>query len=85
MVNGGLGLQLAGVSTGYTIAYGVCAGVMGLLYIASIVYGEMKRRRNVPPAYEDSQRMQSRDLASHDGSPSGREYYGKENVEMKGR
>lgn len=79
MINGGLGLKLAGVETSYMIAYGVCAGVMGLLYIASIVSGEMKRRRSVPPAYDASQRMQSRELGSHDGSPSGREYYGKEN------
>lgn len=78
MINGGLGLQLAGIASSYMIAYGVCAGVMGLLYIASIVYGEMKRKRNVPPAYEDSQRMQSRELRSHDGSPSGQEYYAKE-------
>lgn len=78
MINGGLGLLLAGVATSYMIAYGVCAGVMGLLYIASIIYGEMKLKRNLPPAYDDSQRMQSRELGSHDGSPSGREYYGKE-------
>lgn len=79
MINGGLGLLLAGVATSYMIAYGVCAGVMGLLYIASIIYGEMKRKRNVSPAYEDSQRMKSRELGNHDGSLSGGEYYGKEN------
>lgn len=77
MINGGLGIKLAGgISTGYIAAYGVCAGVMGVLYIAAIVYGETKRRRNVPPSYDDSRRAQSRELESHDGSPNGRGYYG---------
>lgn len=43
MINGGLGLKLAGTSTGYVIAYSVVAGVMGTAYIASAVLGEAKR------------------------------------------
>lgn len=40
MINGGLGISLAGdVEDRYVIAYGVVAGVMGVLYIASAVYG----------------------------------------------
>lgn len=45
MINGGLGLELGGVETRYVIAYSVVAGVMGLTYIVSIVYGEVARSR----------------------------------------
>lgn len=46
MINGGLGIQLAGgVSTGYKVAYGVVAGVVGTAYLASIVFGETRRRK----------------------------------------
>ncbi|EME83410.1 uncharacterized protein MYCFIDRAFT_59084 [Pseudocercospora fijiensis CIRAD86] len=44
IVNGGLGLQLGGKSKGAKIGYGVGAGIMGLLYILAILYGENKRR-----------------------------------------
>ncbi|KAH9828199.1 integral membrane protein, partial [Teratosphaeria destructans] len=44
IINGGLGLQLAGVSRSDKIAYGVCAGFIGVVYLASILYGETKRR-----------------------------------------
>jgi len=36
VVNGGLGLQLADNSTGGTIAYGVVAGIVGVVYIGTI-------------------------------------------------
>lgn len=45
MVNGGLGLRLADASNSSTIAYGVIAGLMGVLYIGVIVFGELKRAR----------------------------------------
>jgi hypothetical protein len=45
MVNGGLGLQLADARRSYIIAYGVFAGLMGVLYIGAIVYGETRRGR----------------------------------------
>ncbi|KAK3713043.1 hypothetical protein LTR37_008728 [Vermiconidia calcicola] len=45
MVNGGLGLQLADARSAYTIAYCVFAGLMGVLYIGAIVFGELKRAR----------------------------------------
>lgn len=45
MINGGLGIQIAGnVKKGYIIAYAVVAGVMGLVYLATVVFGEVKRR-----------------------------------------
>lgn len=44
MINGGLGLQLAGnASTGQIAAYGVVAGVMGVVFIAVAVYSEARR------------------------------------------
>lgn len=63
IINGGLGLQYAkrtpfGPSKGAIIAYGVLAGLVWLVYAASAVYGEMKRRRNsakgdiMPPPHE---------------------------------
>jgi hypothetical protein len=51
IVNGGLGLQLSQrigfnpPSQTVIIAYAVVAGVMWLLYIASAIYGENKRRK----------------------------------------
>lgn len=45
MVNGGLGMQLSGVSTAYMVVYSVLAGVMGAAYLGAIVYGEMLRKR----------------------------------------
>lgn len=43
IINGGLGLQLAGnASTHWFIAYSVVGGVFGLAYIASAVFGEVK-------------------------------------------
>ncbi|SMQ52532.1 unnamed protein product [Zymoseptoria tritici ST99CH_3D7] len=43
LINGGLGLQLAGQSRAVYIAYGVVAGVVGLVYLAAIIFGERKR------------------------------------------
>jgi hypothetical protein len=45
MINGGLGLQLARTSKRYVIAYSVVAGVVGLVYVTSIVIGELGRSR----------------------------------------
>lgn len=60
MINGGLGLQLGGVSTRYVIAYSVVAGVFGLAYIVSIVYGELARsRRQSTPASSEHEKIKS--------------------------
>ncbi|KAH7082403.1 hypothetical protein FB567DRAFT_105717 [Paraphoma chrysanthemicola] len=64
IVNGGLGLKLAGSSQGSKIAYGVCAGLVGLVWIASMVLGERKRSKalkNAPPKYTHSQKSNSSD------------------------
>ncbi len=50
MINGGLGLELGGVETRYVIAYSVVAGVIGVVYIAAIVYGEVARSRRTSVA-----------------------------------
>ena len=56
MVNGGLGLALAEVTDmGYLAAYGVVAGVMGSLYLAAIVYGELSRSRKLAAAQSQDQ------------------------------
>lgn len=59
MINGGLGLELGGVETKYVIAYSVVAGVIGLVYIASIVYGEMARSRRTSVAGSHHEKMTS--------------------------
>ncbi|KAK6438108.1 hypothetical protein LTR95_005695 [Oleoguttula sp. CCFEE 5521] len=47
MVNGGLGLQLDGdTEKKHVVPYAIVAVVFGLAYIAAIVWGELKRRRN---------------------------------------
>lgn len=66
IVNGGLGLQLSqktrifAPSQGAIVGYAVVAGVMWVLYVASAIWGERKRRRQAaervqagpPPKYE---------------------------------
>ncbi|KAH9862002.1 hypothetical protein IAQ61_010203 [Plenodomus lingam] len=47
MINGGLGMKLSGVTNSYYIVYSVFAGVLGLSYIASIIYGETTRKRKL--------------------------------------
>lgn len=46
IINGGLGLKLTNASVGAKAGYGVGAGIMGLAYIASIVFGEAKRAKH---------------------------------------
>jgi hypothetical protein len=48
MVNGGLGLKLASAPKKDMIAYGVCAGVMGVVYLAAITFGEVKQAKKKP-------------------------------------
>lgn len=45
MINGGLGLQLADAGRASKIAYGVLAGLMGIVYLGVAVFGELKRDR----------------------------------------
>ncbi|KAL1297090.1 hypothetical protein AAFC00_004673 [Neodothiora populina] len=76
MINGGLGLQLSANSRTGEIAYGVIAGVVWVAYVASIIYGERKRKRTAPPSYGKSMQMER--SRSSSGSPTGpREWYGK--------
>jgi hypothetical protein len=56
IINGGLGLKLAGGSQSAKIAYGVCAGFMWMVWVVAIVIGERKRRNareNAPPKYTE--------------------------------
>jgi hypothetical protein len=45
IINGGLGLLLAGNSRDGEIAYGVIAGVMWCVWVAAAVWGEMRRKK----------------------------------------
>ena len=82
MINGGLGLQLAGARGSGVIAYAVIAAVMGLLYIVSIVYGERKRSKRLSqesqPVHKEHGRHHS-DSSAYDVPPppngGNREYY----------
>lgn len=69
IINGGLGLQLAQNTRSGEIAYGVIAAVVGLVYVAAIVIGEMKRKRNAPPSYDKSIQMGQMGSGSDEGSP----------------
>jgi len=67
MVNGGLGLQLAGASKSAKSAYAVIAVVVGLIYILAVVFGELKQKRRSsasPPTYERSQREVQQNYAT---------------------
>ncbi|TKA68994.1 hypothetical protein B0A55_07538 [Friedmanniomyces simplex] len=76
IINGGLGLQLSqqthifAPKQGTIIAYGVVAGLIWLVYIASAIYGETKRRRssakgeiNTPPGYQRASEEEMRQYA----------------------
>ncbi|KAK5125493.1 hypothetical protein LTR85_000604 [Meristemomyces frigidus] len=68
IINGGLGLRLAGESKSKTIAYAVIAAIVGVVYIVCVVFGEVRRKgktQNEPPAYDLSQKEM------HDLSGSG--------------
>ncbi|KAF2210902.1 hypothetical protein CERZMDRAFT_113053 [Cercospora zeae-maydis SCOH1-5] len=58
IINGGLGLLLAGAASSVKIAYAVCAAVVGVTYIASAVFGEVKRTRS--PTYPEAQLAQAK-------------------------
>jgi len=45
LVNGGLGLRLASAPKSNVVAYGVFAGLVGVVYVGVIVFGEYKRAR----------------------------------------
>ncbi|KPM33957.1 hypothetical protein AK830_g12614 [Neonectria ditissima] len=44
IVNGGLGLQLAGTSQRFVIAYSVVAAIMSVLYVSGSVFGGLQKR-----------------------------------------
>ncbi|TKA71551.1 hypothetical protein B0A55_07059 [Friedmanniomyces simplex] len=67
MINGGLGLQLAYAGSGAKIAYGVVAGIVGVVYLAAIVYGEVRRNKH---AIGNGQDEKGRDGLDREGSGS---------------
>jgi hypothetical protein len=69
MINGGLGLKLARTSTRYVIAYSVVAGIMGLVYVTSIVVGELGRSRRRSSTGSDREGMTGNRGEKIAGSP----------------
>lgn len=45
VVNGGLGLKLAGAGSGYKIAYGAVAAIMCAVYVVGKIAASMRKRR----------------------------------------
>ncbi|KAK5084858.1 hypothetical protein LTR70_007753 [Exophiala xenobiotica] len=75
MINGGLGLQLAHARRSYVIVYGVFAGLIGVVYIGAIVFGECKRARRSSQnaaasssVYPESKRLKRDDSGSGSGA-----------------
>jgi hypothetical protein len=54
IINGGLGFLLAANTSYGPIAYGVVAGVFWLAYVAASFIGERRRKRGLPPKYEET-------------------------------
>lgn len=54
IINGGLGLRLADADNSSMIPYGVIAGLVGVVYIVAIVFGELKRTRKPRLANRES-------------------------------
>lgn len=79
IINGGLGIRLAGdVSQGGKVAYAVIAAIMGLSYLASVILGERRRRRNAPPSYSISLKESSHGApALYSDAGYVHEHYGK--------
>ncbi len=46
IINGGIGLYLAGATTALKTAYGVVAGVMWVLWMLLAIFGELRRVRS---------------------------------------
>ena len=85
-------MRLAQNSKKGEIAYGVVAAVMWLTYVATAIYGELKRRKagkNTPEPYDkagvrqyDESQVLGGNGSGHESSPDrNREYYGKEQTE----
>jgi len=67
MINGGLGLQLAGnVRRRIYIAYGVVAGVIWLVWMLTAIFGEWRRSRNVPTTTRRTKRESNTSSPSRD-------------------
>ena len=47
IVNGGLGIKLAGSPRGFLIAYAVLAGIFGVAYVGAAIFGTFKKSRSL--------------------------------------
>lgn len=46
IINGGLGLQMAGSPTRFVVAYCVVAALMTVMYLCSVTFGIFRKRRS---------------------------------------
>jgi len=60
IVNGGLGLHIAGATKGIKAAYGAVAGVLGGLWILVAIFSEVKRRRAAKQTVVNLSRRETR-------------------------
>ncbi|KAF9636786.1 putative integral membrane protein [Lasiodiplodia theobromae] len=81
IINGGLGLMLANGPRDWTIAYGVVAGIVWLVYISCAILGEARRKKAMaaPPSYRRERKMSSHSSSSPSGASTQREFYGRKN------
>ena len=77
MVNGGLGLHLADAESGYIIGYSVVAGVVGVAYIAVVIFGEIKRGRKgeVAEVGREARLMSGSEAKHHSDRDSSRSHH----------
>jgi len=78
IINGGLGLKLADNSTYGPIVYAVFAVIAWLIYVAAIVIGERRKKRNnmgSPPKYDEAVALHSRNESEEPTAPQ--EFYGR--------
>ncbi|KAH7034737.1 uncharacterized protein B0I36DRAFT_83711 [Microdochium trichocladiopsis] len=71
IINGGLGLHISGGTTNYIIAYSVIAGVVWLVWLAAVVYGEVSRMKA-----RRAERRKPRDMVVTPGTYTGGNVYG---------
>ncbi|KAG9190445.1 hypothetical protein G6011_08533 [Alternaria panax] len=71
IINGGLGLLLAGNSRDGEIAYGVVAGVMWVTWVAAAVWGEMRRKKTAKVAAAQNPEKLTGERRQSDNSASG--------------
>jgi hypothetical protein len=74
MVNGGLGLRLADAGSGYVIGYSIVTGLVGVSYIVVMIFGEIKRGRNLSKETGRDPRLMAASDPKHSDRDSSRSH-----------